>query len=636
MAPMIPRTAGGLGRPTQRFLGQKAHETLKNDSSRPISDLMKQLRLFVEKDLTTVLVADSDDTVFETMRRRVRRHAPREYRFVQAVTTEEALAAIAEADVDLVVVGVHADDLGGLERLRRLRSASVDLPVVVVHHGGGHVATLDAVVTGAQDVLALEEVTGGGLHRSFRNALARKRAEMEALESAYKDPVTGLGSRTWMLQRLERAVEHADEPGEWQVALLFIDLDRFKLVNDTLGHAAGDELLRMVAERLRAVVRADDPVARFGGDEFVILVEGHRIGELAHRIARRALAAFSDPFVIEGQPFSVFGSIGLAIRSGSETAETLLDHADAALYRAKHRGRNRVVVFDDEVRDWTCARQDLGDAVGAAVQQGSFDLDVAEVWDLGILRRAGHRVTASWTPPEDTRRLLLRSDADSHGIVALAERNGLGPDLGRQLLDRVLDLAAQESLEVALPGRWWVELPAGLLPQTSFPAWFAGRCHHHGVDPSRIALTFGEPELSDSDAVTDQIERLSDLGAAIALRDFGLGRSSLTLFSTANIDEVHLAPALCRGVAGHGARMAVVDGLVRIADAVGQMIVAEGGLTADDLDAVQLVGCHFAVTAEGVEPGIHTLDLADLPAADPLEVAASPDVFVAVGDHPVR
>ncbi len=581
---------------------------------------MRQLRLFVDRDLFGVVVVDGDANAFETIRRRVRRIAPREYRFVHAATTEDALAAIEEGEIDLVVVGVHADDLGGLERLRRLRSASVELPVVVVHHGTDPGASLDAVVTGAQDVLSLHEATGARLHRSFRNALARKQAELEALQTAYSDPVTGLGSRTWMLQRLERAIEHAEEPGEWQVALLFIDLDRFKLVNDTLGHAAGDELLRMVGDRLRAVVRADDPVARFGGDEFVILVEGHRISQLAHRLARRALAAFADPFVIEGQPFSVFGSIGLAIRNEGETSDELLEHADAALYRAKHRGRNRVVVFDEDLKEWTSARHDLGAAVTTAVQDGTFELQVDRIWDLRMMRAAGRSVRATWTPPEDTRRLLDRSDGPSDCLIELAEQHGLGPDLGRVLLDRVLDLAAQESLEVVFPGRWWVQVPAGLLPQMSFPEWLAGRCEHHGVDPSRLALTFTEGEFADPDLVLAQVDRLGDLGVAIGMRDFGIGASSLTLFSAAQIDEVHLAPALCRGVATNSAQMAVIDGLVRIADAVGQLVVADGALEPADLDAVQLVGCHLAVTAEGVEPGGRTLDLADLPAADPLDL----------------
>ncbi len=597
---------------------------------------MKQLRLFVDRDLVGVVVVDGDVSAFETIRRRIRRVAPRDYRFHHATTTDEALRLIDDGEVDLVIIGVHADDLDGLERLGRLRSASVELPVVVIHHGSDPGGGLDAVVTGAQDVLSLHEATGTRLHRSLQTALTRKHAEVEALQTAYSDPVTGLGSRSWMLQRLERALEHADEPGDWEVALLFIDLDRFKLVNDTLGHAAGDELLRMVADRLRAVVRTDDPVARFGGDEFVILIEGHRIADLAHRIALRALAAFGDPFVVEGQPFSVFGSIGLALRNDGESAETLLEHADAALYRAKHHGRNRVVVFDDDLREWASVRQDLAEAVTATVQRGAFELDLEEVWDLRMMRRTGRRVRAAWTPPADTRRLLDRSDDEHDCLATLAAEHGVGPDLGRMLLDRVLDLAAQESLEVLFPGRWWVELPAGLLPQISFPEWFAGRCDHHGVDPSRLVLTFGESEFADTDVVLAQIDRLGDLGAAIALRDFGLGQSSLTLFSAAQIDEVHLASSLCRGVARNSAQMAMVDGLVRIADAVGQLVVAQGPLGAEDVDAVQLVGCHLAVVADGIVPGERPLDLASLPAADPLDLRVDDRALVIDVPHPVR
>jgi len=568
---------------------------------------VNQLRLFSDRELTRVVVLDRDRAAFEVVRRRLRRAAPTECS-VRYTSSVADLATIVDDDgVDVVILVVDADEPTALDQLSRMRSAHLDLPVVVLHRGSDPTTGLQAVVTGAQDVLAFEDAQGARLHRTAWQAIARKQTEDRALASAYADSVTGLGTRRWVLDRLERSIEHAhDANGEWQVALLFLDLDRFKLVNDTLGHGAGDELLRLVADRLRAVVRTEDPVARFGGDEFVIVVEGHQIEGLAHRIALRALAAFAQPFPIDAQPFSVFASIGLALLAPGEGLDSFLERADVALYRAKRRGRNRIVAYDDDLRDWATTQQGLSDEVTAAVRDRAFALDLGAVWDLRSGERVGVIATARWLGEEEER----------ESFVAIAERNGLGPDLGRILVDRVLDLAVNEEFAHGGRDRWWVELPVGLLSQQQFPSWLADRCHHHGVEPSSLVLAAAEVELAETELVGPAIERLSEMGVALAMRGFGEGSSSLTLFAAAQVDEVHLSTYLCQGAATDGPRLAIIGGLARIADAVGQHVIASGPLTAADIAAVGAAGCHFAVARLG--DGIDVVDLAGDIAADTL------------------
>jgi len=552
---------------------------------------MKQLRLFAERELIEVLVVDDNDQSFDTIRRRLRRAAPKEYRIRRASTTADALRHIAADAVDVIVLGVRAEDLGGLDRLGGLRAAAIDQPIVIVHHGQNPDAELDAVITGAQDVMSINEATGARLHRALWGAIARKQVETEALATAYSDPVTGLGSRTWMLRRLDRSVSHAEETvGEWQVAVLFLDLDRFKIVNDTLGHAAGDELLRMVAGRLRTVVRNEDPIARFGGDEFVIVIEGHRIDGLAHRIALRALGAFADPFVVEGQPFSVFASIGLALRQPGESPEVVLNHADSALYRAKERGRNRIVAYDDALRAWASSQQDENEAVTAAVRDGALRLESRPLVDLRLRRVVGHYVSPGWDAP-----VSAAAIESAESVVDIAVRCGVGPDLARWLVTASLEAAAEESLEVERPGRWWLELPTGMLSQFGTAAWIQEECANAGVDPSRLVLVANEVELSDAELVVGVIEDLSELGVSVAMRGFGVGVSSLTLFASAHIDEVHLADGLVKGLATEPTRQALLDGVVRVADSVGQHVVAAGPMSFEDLVAIAEMGCHFAV-----------------------------------------
>ena len=547
---------------------------------------MNQLRLFAQQEAIGVVVLDADRSTFDTVRRRLRRAAPKEYSVRYASTVNELAALVDAGDADIAVLGIDADDPGQLDRLGRIRTAHIDVPVVVLHHGTDPALGFQAVVTGAQDVLALEDANGARLHRLLWAAIARKRAEQAALASAFADPVTGLGTRHWMMRRLADAVSHAEESnGEWEAALLFLDLDRFKLVNDTLGHAAGDELLRLVAGRLRAVVRTQDPIARFGGDEFVILVEGHRIEGLTHRIALRALAAFAEPFTVEGQPFSIFASMGLALLQRGEDVDSFVDRADVALYRAKRRGRNRIVAYDDDLAEWASSEQDLADEVAATVRDDSFALELHAVWDLRLDRRVGFDVSGRWAEDHERREPL----------ESLAERNGLGPDLGRALIERTLGLAASDELERGVGTRWWIQVPAGLLPQPTFVGWLTARCQHYGVDPSALVVSVGEGELADPDLVTAPIQQLADQGVTVAMRGFGVGTSSLTRFASADIDEVHLSAELCRGAAGTPARLAVIESLARLANAVGQHLVAGGPLEPDDVAAVGSVGCHFAI-----------------------------------------
>src|SRR6516165_4849530 len=254
------------------------------------------MRLFGERETLDILVIDDDQRLAAVVRRRLRRVGARDHRIIGADGIDAAAAVLASRAIDAIIIGVSATDLVGLERLSRLRGMHVDAPIVVLHHGGDLDASLEAVVTGAQDVLPLSEANGTRLVRVLRAAMARKRVENAAIVTALTDPVTGLGARAWIEGSLDRAVTHAATTGAgWQVAVLYCDLDRFKQVNDTLGHGAGDELLKVVADRLRHVVRVEDPIGRFGGDEFVIVLEGHRIEALAERVARRALESLDEP-----------------------------------------------------------------------------------------------------------------------------------------------------------------------------------------------------------------------------------------------------------------------------------------------------------------------------------------------------
>lgn len=493
-----------------------------------------------------------------------------------------------------------------MSQLRRFRHADAGGPaVVVVHHGS--TPHLDAIVTGAQDVVGLGEASASRLDDILAGALIRKEAEEAARAEAFADPVTGLATRAWMTQRIERAIDHSMGDG-WQVALLFCDLDRFKAVNDSLGHARGDQLLALVAERLRGVVRADDPIARIGGDEFVILLEGHRVEGLAHRIALRAVAALAEPFVVDGHVLSVTTSVGLAVHRSGESAAQLLEHADLALYRAKRRGRNRIVAFDDELREWAGREVRLGSRLEADLATGALEVERHTVVELPSRRPVGSVCLPRW------------DHADSlTELVELATRRGLAPVLGRWLVEQVVaDVARDPTARhtaVAV-------IPRGVATQPAFVDWVGSLLNASGVDPSQLTLALEEADLGDLEGIGGVLDGLDRLGVSIAIADFGSGVASLTLLGSHRIDEVHLAAGITDGIGSDPVRRQLVAGLCQVAGAIGQRIIAGAVHTESDLGAVAAAGCHGAVI---------DLDLTAAPVIELDDGGLPIDITVAVG-----
>ena len=404
-----------------------------------------------------------------------------------------------------------------------------------------------------------------------------------------RDDLTGLANRLAFMEKLQFATERAQQSGS-TIGVLYFDIDRFKVVNDSLGHGVGDLLLAKVASRLQGVMRSQDVLARLGGDEFTLLLDRIHGREEAIAIATRVADAFADPFEVGGRRFNISASIGIATSlDGPDDAEALLAHADAAQYRAKERGRNRIEVFDTELRESMQRRlgdeQELRDALVAGDIGAWFQPEV----EIVTGRIVGAESLARWTHPE---RGLINA---SH-FVPLAEEAGLVYTLD----DTTVRCAVEARAALATAGvsdafRIWCNVSAGQFTRARPTERLVGLLERTGCLPTMIGLEITETAiLHDVEAAALEIASARELGIKVALDDFGTGHSSLTLLRSLPIDRVKIDQTFVRELGRDERATAIVRGVVSLAKDLGLEVVAEGVETPTQVEVLTELGCHIA------------------------------------------
>ncbi|HET6506561.1 MAG TPA: EAL domain-containing protein [Baekduia sp.] len=424
------------------------------------------------------------------------------------------------------------------------------------------------------------------------DALDRFAGEEEIRHRGLHDPLTELPNRALVLERLAEAVARVDPergPERGRVALLFLDLDHFKLVNDSLGHRAGDDVLCQVADRLRAAVRPVDTVGRFGGDEFVVLCEDVADEAMARAIAGRLAAAFARPFRAGGDDHVLGASIGVALMDTGHDAildpDALLRDADAAMYRAKEAGRSRIEVFDMGMRAWAVDRLATETALRRALEaDDELVVRYQPVVDLRDGSIAAVEALVRWQHPE---RGLLGPDA----FVGVAEDSGLIVPLGR----RVLELACAQGAAWSAargPDRPVLPVHVNLSPRQLLDQTLVETVQAALGDAPPGALTLEITEGTLIDRGVDRVallERLRDLGVALVLDDFGTGWSSLARLAELPIGGLKVDRSFVADIAHRGGP--IVEAVVRLARAFDLPVVAEGIETTDQLSALADLDC---------------------------------------------
>jgi diguanylate cyclase (GGDEF)-like protein len=403
---------------------------------------------------------------------------------------------------------------------------------------------------------------------------------------ATTDSLSGLANRAAFRARLQAMLARPDHRGGSQ-AVMFVDLDDFKDVNDTLGHAAGDELLCVVAARLGEAVRPGDLVARLGGDEFALLLQGLADASVAEAVAERVVAALSKPVMIGLHSVCVGASVGLVMRQTTSTLDELMREADVAMYAAKAKGKNRVERYDSAQDDMTIARHQLRVDLGAAADRGELVLDYQPVVTLDTGMLVGVEALVRWQHP--TRGLLPPSE-----FISVAEETGAINGIGAWVLETATRQLQQWQSRYALPELWMsVNVSMRQLEEAGFADCVRSVLDTTGVAAGCLVLEVTESILAETGGdASEVLASLRLLGVQVALDDFGTGFSSFSALCRLPIDILKIDRSFVSGPdAGPGEDLLVT--VVAMARRLGLDVIPEGIEELDQLSRLREMGCHF-------------------------------------------
>ncbi len=433
------------------------------------------------------------------------------------------------------------------------------------------------------DLLARQ--IGLALERGFLERSLHQLIELEAqlTYQAYHDGLTGLANRTRFNDELHHAMH---DPAALPVAVLLLDVDDFKTVNDSLGHAAGDRLLEVVAARLLACVGDAGLTARIGGDEFAVLLTNAELN-VAQGAARSILAKVDAPVVLEAREVSVGASLGIAVSSGApEEPSDVLRNADLALYRAKGAGKGRFAVYEDAMHVEVRKRLELSAALANAVERDEFVLAFQPIHDIVNGDIVGAEALIRWRHPHLGE--LLPAN-----FLALTEESGLIVEIGKIVLDKALAVAA--AWEPLVAGRSFtlsVNVSGRQLHEEGFDEIVLKLLQQHGVPPTRLTLEITESVFISDEHRAQALRNLSDEGVRLSLDDFGTGYSSLSQLHRFPMDQVKIDRSFVSRIADGASDRTLVHAILQLAGALRMDTVAEGIETREQLRELRRLGCH--------------------------------------------
>ncbi len=534
-----------------------------------------------------VVVLDADSGRGHKLEQLLHRSARVRFSVEQLPQLGAALERLEHSPVDVVLVSLD-DPTESSETIARLLGSQPSAPIIAVSNTDDDSLSVAAVQAGAQDFMLQSELEPNLLVRSVQHAIERKRAEDRLAHIAHHDQLTGLANRKLLGERVQQAIARAQRKHA-QVAVFFLDLDRFKLVNDTLGHDAGDQLLQHVAARLLGSVRTTDTVARLGGDEFAIVLEDLDRNEEATLLAGRVLNSFATPFRLNGGEVVTTTSIGIAMfPHNGEHADDLLKCADSAMYRAKQTGRDNYQFFSKELHAQAVKQIELESCLRDAVENEDFIVHYQPQLDARTLRPVAMEALVRWRHPSGQ---LLRPQA----FMSILEETGLIVPLGEWVLRQACAQVKAWNASSRFKLRAAVNISARQFEAPGFVDSVTHSLVDHNLSGRDLELEITETVLMrDTERTRDSFEQLRQLGVRIAIDDFGTGYSSLAYLKTFPIDALKIDRSFLQGVAGDESNSSTLaSAVIALGRSLCLDVVAEGVETQQQLEFLAHHQCGY-------------------------------------------
>lgn len=541
-----------------------------------------------EREVREVLLVEDNRIDAQLIRRLLRRVSASYYRITHVRTLNDAVLSVDELAPDVILADLNLPDSRGTDTVASLQTSYPDTPLIIVSAWEDEAVSLRSVKAGAQDYLVKGHIDGANLHRVIRYAIERKRTELELVRLAQFDQLTGLPNRTLLRERVNHALARAMRSGSG-VATLILDMDRFKEINDMLGHEVGDKLLIKAAKRIRENVRDQDTVARLGGDEFAVVLEGVSEAKEVLPVIERIVESLREVTAVDGHEVNTSTSIGIAMypENGSNISE-LLRAADLAMYQAKSSGRACYQFFADAMQEEAQSRRALEWALRHAVEENEFQL----VYQPQICLRTGGVIGVEalirWMHP--TRGLLT----PYHFIGAL-EEFGLITEVGAWVLQTACEqMRRWQSLELQ-PMRMSVNVSAQQFEDPLLIDKVRSALAKTELAPELLELELTESCLMRDPAQAGALLRqIRDIGVRIAIDDFGTGYSSLTYLNEFPLNALKIDKTFVQSVESNDRGGPISNMIIGLGKNLGLQVIAEGVETPAQLAYMQEHGCDIA------------------------------------------
>jgi len=515
------------------------------------------------------------------------------YSLLRCRTVNEAFKFIEQESIDLVLLDLNLPDSRGLETVKRLKSFAIDSAIVVLTGSGDEVSGLDAVKYGAQDYLTKDELTHQTAPRVIRYSMERHKYDRQVAALANTDTLTGQPNRNRFLSHLEHELASAHRH-EQSLALLFIDLDKFKLVNDTYGHLTGDEYLKAVSTRMREAMRSSDFFARIGGDEFVIVTrhDAEHVNEPII-LAQKIVASLASGIDVSGHRLESKCSIGIATYDGDQTqtqptADQFLHEADTAMYASKASGGNKIRFLDRELEEHANTRINVLRQLGSALVDEEFYLVYQPIFNLGSSSIDGMEALLRWR--KRSGKIIYPND-----FIPVLEESGLIQKVGLWVFKQALHDFSEAKKYGDTPPEWVsVNLSPIQLNEPGLGVKLNDIIRSSSVKPNEIRLEITENSLLKNEKITKKnIDSIRKLGIKLSLDDFGTGYSSMHYIKNIEADTLKIDKSFILRCDEQKKDLAITKAMISIAKNLEMKVVAEGVENQQIFDLLAQEECNY-------------------------------------------